>query len=87
MAVASISVATLLLLYCTADTCHSTELYRRPPLPYEAVASNERLVHDPKKRGALTTIVGPDGFTGSRVTTVELTAVGLRSHAATPFVQ
>lgn len=54
--------------YTIAVTVHLTEVYRRPPFPYDPVASTVRLAQDPIEDGVKRTIVGADGLRGARVT-------------------
>lgn len=69
--------------YEVADTVHITAVYRRPPFPYDAVASRVRLVQEPKKRGALITTVGVDGLSGASVITLIVVVTGFKSQVAT----
>ena len=63
MLVAS-TMSIVVVPYVTADTVHCTEVYGRPPFPYEPVASRARLAQEPKDRGQLRIIVGAEGLLG-----------------------
>ena len=56
----------------TADTVHCTEVYGRPPLPYDAVASRTRFAVDPRLVGQLRMTTGAGGFSGAKILMVVL---------------
>ena len=55
------------LLFLTTDTAHSTELYGRPPFPYDEVASSMRFVQEPNSSGQFMSATGLDGLLAVRV--------------------
>ena len=65
-----------------ADTVHKTEVYGRPPLPYDPVASSMRSSQELRCAGLLMMTVGTEGSSGLRVSTVALVAVGFEAQIA-----
>ena len=68
-------------------TVQRTDVYKRPPLPYDPVASRVRFAQAPKVAGALITTVGLEGFDGAWVETLAALAVGLLRQKAADSVQ
>ena len=70
--------------YVMAETVQMTEVYRRPPLPYDSVVSSIRSSQGPRLAGLLMTTVGAEGFKAFRVSTVIFEAVGFEVQELPP---
>lgn len=70
-----------------AATDHLTVAYKRPPLPYDSVASSVRFKQEPSVDGAAMTTVGDIGLLGADVNTVDKMEVGFEEHALALRVQ
>ena len=63
-----------------AETFQDKDVYSRPPLPYDSVASTERSEQAPKTLGVVTITVGAKGLTGGSVLVWLAAAVGFSVH-------
>ena len=73
--------------YVMAETVQMTEVYRRPPLPYDSVVSSIRSLQGPRLAGLLMTTVGSKSARGFRVSTIILEAVGFEVQELPPPTQ
>ena len=81
-----VAIDPFLISSLVADTVQITDLYRRPPWPYDPVASSVKFEQSPNVGGAVMITVGEIGFRGASINEAPV-VVGFAEQAGAVFVQ